>query len=71
MAPTSSLSPATFLLVSAAVLPMALAHDHDSSHIEDGMAISVDPIVRLLARAIAGNCRIGCMRMTRDLTILT
>ncbi|KAI3328837.1 hypothetical protein F4824DRAFT_482354 [Ustulina deusta] len=44
MAPTSSLSPAAFLLVSAAVLPMALAHDHDSSHIEDGMAISVDPI---------------------------
>ncbi|KAI0531964.1 hypothetical protein GGR58DRAFT_518098 [Xylaria digitata] len=43
MAPTSSFSLYTFLLVSAA-LPMALGHDHDSSHIEDGKAISLDPI---------------------------
>ncbi|KAI0847151.1 hypothetical protein F5Y00DRAFT_241848 [Daldinia vernicosa] len=39
---SSSLLP-TFLLVLAA-LPMASAHDHSSTHIEDGQAISVDPI---------------------------
>ncbi|KAK5636052.1 hypothetical protein RRF57_011765 [Xylaria bambusicola] len=38
---SSSLS--TIFLVSAA-LPMVSAHDHDSSHIEDGMAISTEPI---------------------------
>ncbi|KAH8164412.1 hypothetical protein CIB48_g3841 [Xylaria polymorpha] len=43
MAPTSSLSISTLFLVAAA-LPMADGHDHDSSHIEDGKAISVDPI---------------------------
>ncbi|KAI1411793.1 hypothetical protein F5Y13DRAFT_164356 [Hypoxylon sp. FL1857] len=33
----------TFLLALAA-LPMASAHDHSSTHIEEGQAISVDPI---------------------------
>ncbi|KAI1424711.1 hypothetical protein F5Y12DRAFT_785133 [Xylaria sp. FL1777] len=43
MAPSSSLSLSTLLMVFAA-LPTAFGHDHDSSHIEDGMAISDDPI---------------------------
>ncbi|KAI1283517.1 hypothetical protein F5Y07DRAFT_349886 [Xylaria sp. FL0933] len=45
MAPTSISSSSLFaLLLAAAALPMASAHDHDSSHIEDGKTISVDPI---------------------------
>ncbi|KAI0867616.1 hypothetical protein GGS24DRAFT_271256 [Hypoxylon argillaceum] len=43
MALPSSLSVSTLLFVSAA-LPMASGHDHDSSQIEDGKAISGDPI---------------------------
>ncbi|KAI0117847.1 hypothetical protein GGR51DRAFT_500286 [Nemania sp. FL0031] len=43
MAPKFFSSVSTLLLASAA-LPMALGHDHDSSHIEDGQAISVEPI---------------------------
>lgn len=46
MALPSSLSVSTLLFVSAA-LPMASGHDHDSSQIEDGKAISGDPIVRV------------------------
>lgn len=47
MAPILPSSLSALLLLSAA-LPMASGHDHDSSHIEEGMAISVDPIVRAL-----------------------
>jgi hypothetical protein len=70
MALTSSLSVSTLLLVSAA-LPMASGHDHDSSHIEDGKTISVEPIVRVPLKQLLG--RIGldwieCWRMTRNLT---
>ncbi|KAI3325186.1 hypothetical protein HD806DRAFT_492303 [Xylariaceae sp. AK1471] len=43
MAPTSPSSIYALLLISA-TLPMAFGHDHDSSHIEDGEAISADPI---------------------------
>ncbi|KAI1437449.1 hypothetical protein GGR50DRAFT_645089 [Xylaria sp. CBS 124048] len=32
------------LLLASAALPTALAHDHDSSHIEEGMTISAEPI---------------------------
>lgn len=40
-----SISPrALLLLFAAATVPMADAHDHDSTHIEDGQAISADPI---------------------------
>ena len=41
----SSSLPTTFLLALFALLPMASAHDHSSSHIEEGQTISVDPIV--------------------------
>lgn len=58
MAPTSSLSISTLFLVAAA-LPMADGHDHDSSHIEDGKAISVDPIVRGTPQTMARNHQIG------------
>jgi hypothetical protein len=35
-----------FILVAAsALLPMAFAHEHGSDHIEEGQAISADPIV--------------------------
>ncbi|KAI0378555.1 hypothetical protein F5Y04DRAFT_147154 [Hypomontagnella monticulosa] len=40
----SSFLPTTFLLALFALLPMASAHDHSSSHIEEGQTISVDPI---------------------------
>ncbi|KAI2643574.1 hypothetical protein GGS21DRAFT_486095 [Xylaria nigripes] len=43
MASGPSFSVYALLLVFAS-LPTAFAHDHDSSHIEDGMTISVDPI---------------------------
>lgn len=39
--------PTAFLLALIALLPMASAHDHSSSHIEEGQTISVDPIVSL------------------------
>jgi hypothetical protein len=43
MASLSSFSLSALLLTFAA-LPMASAHDHDSTHIEEGNAISADPI---------------------------
>ncbi|KAI1822731.1 hypothetical protein F4861DRAFT_532041 [Xylaria intraflava] len=43
MAPGPSF-PLYTLLLAAAALPTTLAHDHDSTHIEDGMTVSVDPI---------------------------
>ncbi|KAI8626351.1 hypothetical protein F5Y19DRAFT_466523 [Xylariaceae sp. FL1651] len=43
MAPGSISSKYAFLLALAA-LPMALGHDHDSTHIEEGESISADPI---------------------------
>ncbi|KAI1206334.1 uncharacterized protein F4807DRAFT_453515 [Annulohypoxylon truncatum] len=36
--------PSFLLVLGLAALPMASAHDHDSSHIEEGQTISVDPI---------------------------
>ncbi|KAI2463820.1 hypothetical protein F4781DRAFT_415324 [Annulohypoxylon bovei var. microspora] len=36
--------PSFLLALGLAVLPMASAHDHSSSHIEEGQTISVDPI---------------------------
>ncbi|KAI1455429.1 hypothetical protein F4805DRAFT_459810 [Annulohypoxylon moriforme] len=36
--------PSFLLALGLAALPMASAHDHDSSHIEEGQTISVDPI---------------------------
>jgi hypothetical protein len=44
MAPTSSVFA---LLLLWAALPIALGHDHDSTHIKDGEAISDEPIVRV------------------------
>ncbi|KAI1371383.1 hypothetical protein F4677DRAFT_450500 [Hypoxylon crocopeplum] len=37
-------SPLPTLLLALAALPMASAHDHSSTHIEEGQTISVDPI---------------------------
>lgn len=37
--------PSFLLALGLAALPMASAHDHDSSHIEEGQTISIDPIV--------------------------
>ncbi|KAI0835793.1 hypothetical protein F5Y06DRAFT_275419 [Hypoxylon sp. FL0890] len=37
-------SPLPTFLIALAALPMASAHDHSSTHIEEGEAISVDPI---------------------------
>ncbi|KAI0205311.1 hypothetical protein F4808DRAFT_456304 [Astrocystis sublimbata] len=44
VARASSLPNFALLLVACATLPMADAHDHDSSHIEEGNTISMDPI---------------------------
>jgi len=45
MAPTSSVFA---LLLFSAALPIALGHDHDSTHIKDGETISDEPIVRVI-----------------------
>jgi hypothetical protein len=39
----SAISPLALLLLAASI-PMADAHDHDSTHIEDGQAVSAEPI---------------------------
>jgi len=40
-----SISTAALLVVAAAFIPAALGHDHDSENIQEGEAMSVDPIV--------------------------
>ncbi|KAI0157218.1 hypothetical protein GGR57DRAFT_59813 [Xylariaceae sp. FL1272] len=42
------MAPTSLFLLALAALPAALAHDHDSTNIADGDAISVDPIDTIL-----------------------